>query len=324
MVWHHWVMDLFTRSSRNPILVPSGDWWEARGVLNPGAVQIEDRVVLVYRAVGADGLSRFGLARLEDGERIVERRFFYEPSPGEPATRLGIEDPRLTLLDGNAFLTYTQVSVGPATEPPLPWEFAPFRLRSAVARTPDFTSVDPSGIILPAVNTKDSVLFPARIGGEYAALVRDYPSIQYTSSPDLQHWSEPVTLLEPLPGTWEGERVGAGPPPLLTPWGWLLLYHGNEYLRQPGNRRLYRMGLAVLDRDRPWSVRYRHPQPVFEPEAPYEIEGPVGNVVFGTGLVERAELLYLYYGAGDGVIGLATAARADLDALLEAALGPPA
>ena len=109
----------------------------------------------------------------------------------------------------------------------------------------------------------------------------------------------------PVPNSWQGERVGAGPPPLRTDAGWLLFYHGNEYLRMPGNKRLYSMGLAVLDLDAPERVLYRHLDPIFLPEAPYEVEGPVGNVVFGTGLAELHGRIYLYYGAGDGVIGMA-------------------
>jgi predicted GH43/DUF377 family glycosyl hydrolase len=179
------------------------------------------------------------------------------------------------------------------------------------------------GTILPAANTKDGVLFPERIGGRYAALVREFPSIQYVTSPDLQRWSDPVTVMEPIPHSWEQERIGAGPPPIRTTWGWLLLYHGNEYLHLPDNKRMYRMGLAVLDADDPSRVRYRHPEPIFSPEAPYEVEGPVGNVVFGTGLAQLDDSFYLYYGAGDGVIGVALAKRDAVFALLRNALGEP-
>jgi predicted GH43/DUF377 family glycosyl hydrolase len=102
-----------------------------------------------------------------------------------------------------------------------------------------------------------------------------------------------------------------------------LLYHANEYLIMNTNQRLYRMGMAVLDAREPWKVLYRHPEPIFEPEADYEVQGPVGNVVFGTGLIERNDQYWMYYGAGDGVIGLATAEKADIYALLDRALGQP-
>lgn len=305
---------LFTRFKSNPILASGDHWWEARSVFNPGAVVHEGRATLVYRAVGGDGLSRFGLAWSTDGEHIDERGElpFYEGALDDPFARLGVEDPRIISLDGAYYLTYCKASVEAADTPPLSWEPAPFRLRTGVGMTRDFVSMCEVAMILPETNTKDGVLFPERIAGRYAALVREFPSIQYVTSTDLKTWSDPVTIMEPILGTWEGERIGAGPPPIRTPWGWLLLYHGNEYLQRAENRRLYRIGLAVLDLADPTNVLYRHPDPIFSPEASYEIEGPVGNVVFATGLIELGDRFYLYYGAGDGVIG---GAFAEKDAL---------
>jgi predicted GH43/DUF377 family glycosyl hydrolase len=316
---------LFTRSARNPILTTAGRWWDMRGVLNPGAALHDGRVALVYRAVGADGISRFGLAWSADGERIDESPALpiHEGNLDDPYARLGVEDPRITHFDGSYYITYCKASVDVMSTPPLSWETAPFRVRTGIALTGDFQSAREIGLILPEIDSKDAVLFPQRIGGRYAALIRIYPSIQLVTSPNLIVWSAPLTVMEPIAGTWEGERIGAGPPPLRVPWGWLLFYHGNEYLRMPGNRRRYSMGLAVLDARNPTRVLYRHPDPVLQPEAPYEREGPVGNVVFGTGLVELGDRYYLYYGAADGVIGVAWAEKAAVFELLRGALGPP-
>lgn len=290
--------------------------------MNPGTALVGSLIAMVYRAVGADGISRFGLAWSDDGVEFRQQDVpFYEGALDDPEARLGVEDPRITTLDGRYYLTYTKVSLEPADHPPLTWEFAPFRLRSAVGFTDDFQSMREVGHILADVNTKDSVLFPEKLDGKYIALVREYPGIQYTTSTDLQRWSSPVPVMDPIPGTWEGERVGAGPPPVQCPWGWLLLYHANEYLVMATNQRLYRMGLAVLDANEPWKLLYRHPEPVFVPEAPYEIQGPVGNVVFGTGLIEHSQEYWLYYGAGDGVIGVATAAKREIFAIIEHAMG---
>lgn len=316
-------MPLFSRSPLNPILTSTDRWWESRSVFNPGVAVVDGRVALVYRAVGGDGLSRFGLAWTSDGEHIDERSElpFYEAALDDPLARLGVEDPRITPLDGQYYLTYCKASVDTADTPPLFWETAPFRVRTGIGLTRDFQSMVEVSTLLPQVNTKDGVLFPERFGGEYTALVREFPNIQYLTSPDLHEWSEPVTVMERIPGTWEGERIGAGPPPIRTPWGWLVLYHGNEYLHMPDNQRMYCMGLAVLDADDPTRVLYRHPEPIFRPEAPYEIAGPVGNVVFGTGVAELGDRLFLYYGAGDGVIGVATANRDDLYDLIKHGVG---
>ncbi|HEX8919419.1 MAG TPA: hypothetical protein VF898_13015 [Chloroflexota bacterium] len=311
---YNFLMALFTRSQHNPIVAPTHRWWESRSTLNPGVALYQGRVAIVYRAVGGDGLSRLGLAWSRDGETIDDRLDLplYEGALDDPYARLGVEDPRITPLDGSFYITYCKASVASADTPPLHWEFSPFRVRSGIGVTQDFRVIEEKGILLPDADTKDAVLFPERIGGRYAALVREYPSIQYVTSSDLIHWSDPITVLDPVPHSWEQERIGAGPPPVRTPWGWLLIYHGNEYLKLPENERMYRAGIALLDAREPWKLLYRHPDPIFSPEAPYEVEGPVGNVVFATGLLEREGRYYLYYGAGDGVIGVATA---DVDAV---------
>jgi predicted GH43/DUF377 family glycosyl hydrolase len=318
-------MSLFTRSPLNPILTATDRWWEARAVFNPGAALHRGRVALVYRALGADGISRFGLAWTSDGETIEDRSKLpvYEAAIDDPKGRLGVEDPRIVRLDGAYYLTYCKASVEAANTPPLYWETAPYRVRTGIAETADFVTIREIATVLPDTNTKDGVLLPEKIGGRYAMLVRKYPSIQYLTSPDLRTWSDAVTVLEPVPDTWEGERIGAGPPPIRTPWGWLLLYHANEYMHMPGNDRMYRMGLAVLDAENPSRVVYRHPRPIFSPEASYEVGGPVGNVVFGTGLLEMDGRCFLYYGAGDGVIGVAMAQTEDVFALLRSSLGEP-
>jgi predicted GH43/DUF377 family glycosyl hydrolase len=323
---HHDIAgSLFTRSSFNPILAATDLWWENRAVFNPGAAIYRGRVALVYRAIGADGLSRLGLAWTRDGEQIEERFElpWYESALDDPMARLGVEDARIIHLGDTFYLTYCKASVAPAATPRLEWETAPFRIRSGLGVTDDFSEMRERATILPDTNTKDAVLFPEMIDGLFAALIREHPAIQLVKSVDLQNWSEPRQVLEPIPGTWQGERIGAGPPPLRTPWGWLLLYHGNEYLHMPGNQRMYRMGLAVLDMADPARVIYRHPDPIFSPSAPYEINGPVGNVVFGTGLVELGGRLLLYYGAGDGVIGVAIAQKEQLFGFLNGLLGPP-
>jgi beta-1,2-mannobiose phosphorylase / 1,2-beta-oligomannan phosphorylase len=323
---HHDIAgSLFTRSSLNPILTATDLWWENRAVFNPGAVIYGGRIALVYRAVGADGLSRFGLAWTRDGEQIEQRSElpWYESALDDPMARLGVEDPRIIHLGDTFYLTYCKASVAPAATPRLEWETAPFRIRSGLGVTDDFSEMRERATILPDTNTKDAVLFPEMIDGLFAALIREHPAIQLVKSVDLQNWSEPEQVMEPIPGTWQGERIGAGPPPLRTPWGWLLLYHGNEYLHMPGNQRVYRMGLAVLDMADPAKVIYRHPDPVFSPSAPYEVNGPVGNVVFGTGLVEVDGRLFLYYGAGDGVIGVAIAQKEQLFGFLSEMLGSP-
>jgi predicted GH43/DUF377 family glycosyl hydrolase len=289
-------------------------------VLNPGAAEVNGRVALVYRAIGGDHLSRLGLAWSDDGRHVGERQFLYEPALDDAQARLGVEDPRLTPLEGALWVTYTKASVKPVGAPWPPWQSLPYRERGALARIEEMARVCEERLIFPDAQVKDAVLFPRRIGGLYHALTRIFPSIQITSSPDLRSWSQPRTLLEPRPGTWEAERIGPGAPPVETPFGWLLIYHGNAYYRREARERYYRMGLAVLDRDDPARVLYRHPDPIFAPSASYETGGKVPNVVFPSGLLRRDGLYYLYYGAGDDSINLATAPVESIHAFLERAL----
>ncbi|HEV3309921.1 MAG TPA: hypothetical protein VG815_05345 [Chloroflexota bacterium] len=334
------MVGIFRRDSRNPILEPSGPWWEARGVLNPGVTVVDGKIVMIYRAVGADGISRFGRAISTEGAQFDRDAVpWAEASRTDQAARLGIEDPRITTLGSTRYVTFTKVSVSPADHPKLEWETAPFRLRSWIGtveceannsngglgareKSGEHGGLTGVGPVLRTRNTKDLVLFPEKIGGRFQALIREWPSIQVSTSLDLKTWSMLTEVLAPVPGTWEGERLGAGPPPVRVPSGWLVLYHANEYLRFPGNRRCYRMGLAVLDAVNPNRILYRHPEPIFEPEATYEREGPVGQVVFGTGLVDAGDEYRLYYGAADGVIGVATVAKQRLYSLLPSTLRP--
>jgi predicted GH43/DUF377 family glycosyl hydrolase len=165
---------------------------------------------------------------------------------------------------------------------------------------------------------KNAALFPRRIGGEWALLHR--PTTVHSSargiwlsrSRDLESWRHPEHVLRSRSGPWwDSDRLGIGPPPLETPEGWLLIYHG---VRAAVNGDVYRVGLALLDLDDPSRVLHRSPDWVFGPEAPYERTGDVPNVVFPCGLTHDAatDTIKLYYGAADTSIGLATARRAAL------------
>jgi predicted GH43/DUF377 family glycosyl hydrolase len=124
-------------------------------------------------------------------------------------------------------------------------------------------------------------------------------------SPDLVHWGEPHCVLPELGGAaWDGAKVGAGPPPILTELGWLLIYHG---VKAYGGQLVYRTGVALLEKDRPHKVVARSRNWIFQAEAPYEMSGLTPNVVFPTGLLIRGDELWMYYGAADTCVCLATA-----------------
>jgi predicted GH43/DUF377 family glycosyl hydrolase len=313
------------RYSGNPILTPRPEcWWEQKGTLNCAAAEDDHGTIhLLYRAVGFDGLSRFGYATTRDGLAIDERPLLppFEGDIDDPYCRLGVEDPRITRLDGRFYITYTMASLYRVDAPlRIGNEQAPWRVRAGMLATDDFRAYESFGRILPDLDTKDVVLFPERIGGRYALLHRVYPAIQLAYSDDLRHWEGHQTIMGPRPGTWEGERVGAGNPPLKTELGWLLFYHANEFFLREGNKKRYRIGLTVLDLEHPERVIYRHPDPIMEPETDYERTGAVNDIVFVCGAVERAGQYYLYYGAGDGVSAVATVAKDEVLALVRAGM----
>lgn len=100
---------------------------------------------------------------------------------------------------------------------------------------------------------------------------------------------------------WEGRKIGAGPPPIKTEAGWLLIYHGVD----PNH--VYRARAALLDLEEPWKVIARTPEPILEPEEEYEREGDVPNVVFPEGTAVVGDQLFVFYGAADKVCCVASA-----------------
>ena len=166
----------------------------------------------------------------------------------------------------------------------------------------------------PILDDRDVILFPEQVDGQYVMLHRPkqyvggdygvkYPSIWVKFSDDLLDWEtkESHLLMTGKEGTWE-EKIGGSTPPILTEDGWLMLYHGVEN----GGCGYYRVGAALLDANNPLKVISRTPQPILEPEYEYETQGLYNGCVFPTGNVVVDGVLYVYYGAADMYIGLAT------------------
>jgi len=190
-----------------------------------------------------------------------------------------------------------------------------------LARTKDLATAERVGLIFSPSN-KDSALFPRKIDGRWAALHRPdagggIENIWIAWSQDLFYWGEPHCVLEEGHGpAWDAVTVGAGPPPIETDLGWLLLYHG---VKLYGGRRTYRVGAALLDRDEPHKVVCRLNECIFKPTEQYEVAGHMANVVFPTGTLVRGDELWMYYGAADTSVCLATARLSDILDLFETA-----
>jgi predicted GH43/DUF377 family glycosyl hydrolase len=285
-----------------PILSPSGNGFEAKGVFNPAVVKVGDRFVMLYRAQDANGVSRLGYATSADGVTFTRES---EPalSPVDEYERGGgVEDPRLVYIEGTYYLTYTAYN---GTDAQL-----------ALATSADLRQWKRKGIILPAYKgrwnvhwTKAGAILPERVNGKYwmfymadAKDLRDQMGVAY--SPDLQTWTEALDypILARRPAKFDSRVVEPGPPPIMTEDGILLLYNGAD------DRLVYRTGWALFDRKDPTRVLARSERPLFEPSAVWEKVGQVPNVVFVEGLVIEPKRWLVYYGGADTHIGVASVA----------------
>ncbi|NOR88003.1 MAG: glycosidase [Bacteroidales bacterium] len=240
-------------------------------------------------------LSHFRLAESEDGIHFKIAPTAWMLPDGENEN-FGIEDARITQIDQNFYVNYTAASDDGYV--------------TSMVKTSDFNSYERMGIIFPPLN-KDVAIFPEKIKGKYFALHRPEvmpfgkPSIWIASSPDLIHWGNHHVLLRPNNGQWNNDKIGGGPPPIKTPEGWLVIYHGVT-INSPEGKEFYSLSAMLLDLEDPSKI-IANKTPILFPEEDYETSAFVKNVVFSNGAVylEKTKELLVYYGAGDESIGLA-------------------
>lgn len=333
--------------SGNPVLMPHGEnSWENLVVCNPGAWYEDGVFYLLYRAAGDDEghVIRFGLATSTNGfdfKREMDIPCF-GPSLEGPDSGC-TEDARIVKFDDYYYVTYAFRPYPPGQYwrfnhdevfTPQVGENAPKFLKnnvanSALAITKDFKKWIRLGRITQSgLDDRDVILFPEKINGKFAMLHRpkewvgknfgpEYPAVWIRFSDDILDWTEPSkVLIEGRPDSWE-EKVGGSTPPIKTEKGWFLLYHGVE----KGGMGYYRVGAVMLDLNDPTKVIARSKNFIMEPEFEYELEGFYKGCVFPTGNVLKDGILYVYYGAADKYIGVATADFNDLtDKLLKGEL----
>lgn len=250
---------------------------------NPGYDFSDSRVVCTPEGNYLTSISHFRVARSKDG---IHFDIAKEPSmfPQNHYETYGIEDPRITLIDGVYAITYTAVS--------------PLGVTCCLAETKDFQVFVRRGVVFHATN-KDVEIFPERIQGKYYALHRPSPNflgmpdIWLAESPDLVCWGNHRHLISRREGFWDNRHVGGSAVPFRTSRGWLEIYHGVDQ----ENR--YSLGALLLDLDEPWRVLSRSRKPILSPEAPYETEGFFGNVIFTCGVLPEGDTIKIYYGAAD-------------------------
>jgi predicted GH43/DUF377 family glycosyl hydrolase len=303
------------RFSGNPIIKPDAKLaWQSRAVFNPTALYEYGRVHLAYRAMSEDNTSVIGFASSGDGYNFEDRPTEPMYTPREafeaklvPGGNSGCEDPRLTKIGETIYMLYT--AFNGKSEPRVALSY--IKLDDFITRCWNWSR--PILISPPNVPDKDAALFPKKIKGKYAILHRLGVSIWLDYVDDLQFggnkWLKGNVIMSPKDELPDTEKLGISGPPIETREGWLLLYHCVSRKTQPMT---YYVAAALLDLKDPSKVIARRKVPILEPETYYELNGQVGNVVFPCGAVVIGEDLFVYYGGGDTVIGVATMKLSEL------------
>ncbi len=283
---------LLFRSAHNPLLGP-GSIPCASFIHNSAVVPYGDGFAGVFRVDNRSrrmqlhaGRSRDGLAWELDPEPIV-----WKSGTSEAHRFVYGYDPRLVHLEGRVYVTWCNGYHGPTI---------------GLGVTDDFVTWNQLENALLPYN-RNGVLFPRRIGGSYALLSRPsdaghtpFGDIFVSFSPDLVHWGRHRHVMAPVreENGWQSTKIGAGPVPIETSEGWLLIYHG---VVTTCNGFVYSAGAALLDLDQPHRVIARTDPCILCPTVLYETVGNVPNVVFPCAALVDGPTgrLALYYGSAD-------------------------
>jgi len=331
------------------ILKPIDNLFERKAVLNPGIYQEGEFVHIFYRAIGENNNSTIGYAKLKGPTEVVERKEVPIISQTYDYEKKGVEDPRITKLGKIFYLTYVAHDGKNAL--------------TAYATSYDLKTWKKRGIISPLITYnaatslfkkeklkdrylmfetfyeelsgkdvllwfKDVFLFPKKIKGKFAMLIRILPDIQivfFKRFKELKERSFWKNYLKQLSSHvvlenkywFESRNIGGGAPPIYTKDGWLIIFHTVEELNKA---RIYHASAALLDKRNPFKVIGRLSMPLFSPEESWEkerfegLEGLVNSVVFPTGTAVFGKDLYIYYGASDSKIAVA---KVNLNELLK-------
>lgn len=275
-----------------PVIDPNGDITSITFDKSDTTLDFSDSRVIKEKDTGKvlalTTLSTLRLATSEDGINFsIGKKPCIALSP--VLEEWGMEDPRVTLLEGKFYVTYSSVS--------------PHGVGVSMSHTQDFMHYECIGMILPPPN-KDAVLFPEKINGKFFMLHR--PSLEGTignsnvwiaDSTNLEQWGNHQPLFGCETGnSWEGLKIGAGAPPIKTPHGWLVLYHGVNVHQH------YSMGAVFLDLKDPSIVLSRSAEAILKPEMDYETSGFFAHTVFPCTAFLNGTDVVIYYGAADNSI----------------------
>jgi len=320
------------------LLEPTELDFERHGVLNPSCVQDGKNVHLFYRAVREGNYSSIGHARLDGPMNVVERSIVPVLEPSEPYDVHGVEDPRVVLFEGVYYMFHTaydgnNARVALATSEDMKtWTkkgivsadvtyedaeklFRKAKLKDAYQMFSAYLQHRHGQTDKPIhLWDKDAFIFPERIEGKIFFVHRILPDIQYAlidsveQLSDQEWWREQLGQMDKnvlMENTYwfENRNIGAGGPPIKTKHGWLMIFHS---VQSQNSGKAYSAAAALLDLKNPSIVIARTKEPLFVPEEDWELNGDVDNVVFPTGNAVFDGRLYMYYGAADSRIAVAS------------------
>jgi beta-1,4-mannooligosaccharide/beta-1,4-mannosyl-N-acetylglucosamine phosphorylase len=286
------------RYSRNPV-IPRNATPRSNSIFNSAVVPYQGRFAGVFRVDDTRRVMNIHAGFSEDGLswQIEPEPIQFQCDDPEVAAFQYRYDPRVCWIEDRYYITWCNGYHGPTIGVGYTYDFKTFyQLENA---------------FLPF--NRNGVLFPRKINGKYAMFSRPsdkghtpFGDIFYSESPDMIHWGRHRWVFGAGGSPWNQTKIGAGPPPIETSEGWLLIYHG---VLTSCNGFVYSFSAALLDLDKPWKVIARAAPYLLSPQMPYECVGDVPNVVFPcAALVDGATgRMAIYYGAADTVTALAFA-----------------
>lgn len=286
------------RSKLNPIiphdLIPSSN-----SIFNSAVVPFNGKFAGVFRCDNKARMMQLHVGFSDDGLnwQINNDRIVWQSENDEVNEISDFQygyDPRVVWIEDRYYITWCNGYHGPTIGVGYTYDFQTFyQLENA---------------FLPF--NRNGVLFPRKINGKYAMLSRPsdnghtpFGNIYFSESPDMKYWGRHRFVMGTTVG-WQATKIGAGPIPIETTEGWLLIYHG---VLTSCNGFVYSFGAALLDLEKPWKVIARGAPYLLAPQKPYEQVGDVPNVVFPCASIVDGDSgrVAIYYGGADTVTCLA-------------------
>lgn len=326
------------------ILEKTNHNFECEGVLNPAVIKVKDNIHLFYRAVAKDNYSTIGYCKLSAPMEVQSRNEKPLLVPQFSYEFQGLEDPRIVEIEGIYYLTYTAYdgtnalgALATSTDL-LHWEkqgiivpqitYEEFQyftehegeIHDKYIRFNEYQKSHEGQDVRLFLWDKNLIFFPRKIDGKFCFLHRIKPDIQIIVEIEklegltIEFWQnyfsrfDEYIVLSPK-FNHEVSYIGSGCPPIETEAGWLIIYHG---VHDTVKGYIYSACAALLNLENPQKEIARLPYPLFFPEKEWELKGEVNNVCFPTGTVLEKDTLYIYYGAADERIAVASVSLKEL------------